>query len=211
MFNYEHLALLGTHYPLKFKLSQSHKVVKTIEEKFEFLRYNPRKDIDRWGLSITSLDGGMSGIPDLDSLFEYNNENNTSFKEEDFYVPTLAYNNFDEVLCNFEPWLGRTHVLKINPGGYFPPHRDAHDLKTFRLIVPLQNVEPPSVNFIVEDKILNLEVGRVYFVDTIKMHYLFNATSPSKDDKFNSSYWLVINVKCTPESVEKVILNLMYT
>ena len=44
MFNYEHLALLGTHYPLKFKLSQSHKVVKNIEEKFEFLRYNPRKN-----------------------------------------------------------------------------------------------------------------------------------------------------------------------
>ena len=211
MFNYEHLALLGTHYPLKFKLSQSHKVVKTIEDKFDFVKYNPRKSIDRWGLSLTSLDGTMSGIPDLDSLLEYNRENNTSYEEEDFYVPTLAYNNFDEVLRNFEPWLFRTHVLKLNPGGFFPPHRDVLGLRSFRLIVPLKNCKAPSVNFIVEDKILNFEEGRVYFVDTIKMHYIFNATSPSKDDKFNPSYWLIMNVKCNEKSVEKVLLNLMYT
>ncbi|MBX3032387.1 MAG: hypothetical protein KF865_00555 [Bdellovibrionaceae bacterium] len=34
--------------------------------------YNPRKNIARQGLSLTSLDGGLGGIPDLDSLMEYN-------------------------------------------------------------------------------------------------------------------------------------------
>jgi hypothetical protein len=187
-----------------FKSNSSQNIVKEIEDKFEFVKYNPRKNIDRWGLSITSLDGTMSGIPDLDSLLEYNRENNTSYEEEDFYVPTLAYNSFNEVLHNFEPWLFRTHVLKLNPGGFFPPHRDVLGLRSFRLIVPLKNCKAPTVNFIVEDKILNFEEGRIYFIDTIKMHYIFNAS----DDP---SYWLIMNVKCNEKSVEKVLLNLMYT
>ena len=38
------------------------------EENFEYVQYNPRKPINRYGLSVTSLDGGCSCIPDLDSL-----------------------------------------------------------------------------------------------------------------------------------------------
>ena len=30
--------------------------------KFEWLKYNPRKDINRYGLSVTSLDGNLTGI-----------------------------------------------------------------------------------------------------------------------------------------------------
>tara|TARA_Y100000310_G_scaffold12023_1_gene12504 strand:+ start:353 stop:970 length:618 start_codon:yes stop_codon:yes gene_type:complete len=196
--DYYHLAIFGAYYSINYTLTNPSNIVTEIEEKFKFIRYNPRKDIDRWGLSITSLDGGMSGIPDLDSLLEYNNENNTSLEEEDFTTPTPVYKYFKDVLDPFKSWLGRTHVLKMNPGGYFPPHRDAHDLKTFRLIVPLQNVSPPNISFIIEDKILNLKVGRVYFVDTVKIHYLFNAST-------KPTYWIVINVKTTPESVEKII------
>ena len=77
-------------------------------------------------------------------------------------------------------------------------------LHAFRLIVPLKNCNPPKVNFVLEDKILNFEEGRLYFVDTVKMHYIFNASH-------DPSYWLVMNVKCTKESVEKVLMNLEYT
>ena len=48
--------------------------------KYEWLKYNPRKDINRYGLSVTSLDGKLTGI-DLDSISEYNKENNTSYNE----------------------------------------------------------------------------------------------------------------------------------
>lgn len=204
MFNYEHLAILGTHYPTNFILDNAADIATKSDEKFEYVRYNPRKNIDRWGLSLTSLDGGMSGIPDLDSIREYNIENNTSHEEEDFSVPTLAYDDFGQILDNFEPWLFRTHILKLNSGGFFPPHRDALGLRSFRLIVPLKNCKAPSVNFILEDKILNFEEGRLYFVDTIKMHYIFNAS-------LDPSYWLVMNVKCVEEAIEKVMLNLMCT
>ena len=201
MLDYYHLAIYGKCYGTTYTLTKPTKIVTEIEEKFDWPKYNPRKDkIDRLGLPLTSLDGGMSGIPDLDSLLEYNNENNTSYGEADFSTPTPAYEYFKEVLDPFKLWLGRTHVLKMNPGGYFPPHRDAHNLKTFRLIVPLQNVSPPQVSFIVEDKILNLEVGRMHFVDTVKMHYLFNTSN-------RPTYWIVINVKTTPDAVKKVLQN----
>ena len=204
MFNYEHLALLGNCYPTNFTLNDTHGIVDTVEEKFDYVRYNPRKNIDRWGLSLTSLDGGMSGIPDLDSLREYNIENNTSYDEIDFNIPTPAYEDFKEVLDPFAPWLFRTHILKLNSGGYFPPHRDLNGLKSFRLIVPLKNCKAPNVNFILEDKILNFEEGTMYFVDTVKMHYIFNAS-------LDPSYWLILNVKSTEEAIEKVFLNLMQT
>ena len=40
--------------------------------------YNLRNPNNRWGLSITSLDGKLSGIPDLDSLLQYNKIHGTS-------------------------------------------------------------------------------------------------------------------------------------
>ena len=48
---------------------------------FEWQKYNPRKDVNRWGLSVTSSDGTFNGI-DLDSLYEYNKENKTSYKKQ---------------------------------------------------------------------------------------------------------------------------------
>ena len=51
--------------------------------KDEWKPYNVRKPNNRWGLSITSLDGGLSGIPDLDSLYEYNKKNGTTIANQD--------------------------------------------------------------------------------------------------------------------------------
>ena len=93
-----------------------------------------------------------------------------------------------------EPWEGyyyRTHFLKFGPGGFFPPHRDwdysGGQIDTFRLIMPLRNVNPPQFNFILDGQQLHWDIGRMYFLDTLKMHYLFNSS-------FTDSYWLVVNV-----------------
>ena len=42
----------------------------------DWKKYNPNKLNNRWGLSITSIDGGLSGIPDLTSLRDYEIQNN---------------------------------------------------------------------------------------------------------------------------------------
>ena len=50
---------------------------------YEYLKYNPRKDINRYGLSITSEDGSLNG-KDLDSLAELTKETGTIYDEDSF-------------------------------------------------------------------------------------------------------------------------------
>lgn len=176
-----------------------------VYSKFKFVQYNPRKQVQRYGLSITSLDGGVSGIPDLDSLREYNQENNTHYDEKDFSVrtPVAEYPPLKEILDVFGDSIFRSHILRLDPGGYFPPHRD-HKIPfvdSFRLIVPLQYVNPPHFNFVIDGDITHWDTGFVYFTDTTKAHYLFNAGDMQ-------SYWIVINVETTVENVQKVLSNL---
>jgi|TARA_B100001094_G_scaffold93431_2_gene89297 hypothetical protein len=169
---------------------------------FEWQKYNPRKDVNRWGLSVTSSDGTFNGI-DLDSLYEYNKENKTSYNEKDFNVATPVLNKqIHDILKPWDKDYYRTHFLKFGPGGFFPPHRDwnYHSGKadSFRLIMPLRNVNPPYFNFVLEDKTLHWEPGRLYFVDTLKMHYLFNSS-------FNDSYWLIVNVDLNPDTIQSTL------
>lgn len=207
--DYLRLSLFGKVVGLDMFVEDSSEFIKDTEINYQYVKYNPRKPIERYGLSITSLDGGLSGRPDLDSLLEYNKENNTSYTEGDFRVPTPIY--YDDRLKNvikpFEGLLTRTHILKLNPGGFFPAHRDSYyDLKYFRIIVPLSNVNPPLVYFILDDIVINsnMEEGRAYFVDTVKAHTIFNCS-------FDPSYWLVLNVDCVKEAVDIVVKNLRET
>ena len=197
---YSALSEYGDVFELRDKLRQPDRFVQWTEDNFEYVRYNPRKKVARYGLSITSLDGGVSGVPDLDSLYEYNKEHGTTYREYSFTVPTPVYENKDLKDCiqKWEKYMFRTHILKLDPGGFFPPHRDMRDLKfeSFRLIIPLKEVNPPDVNFVVDGKILNWVPGRMYFVNTAKVHYLFNGCS-------YPSYWLVLNIKTSEESVNE--------
>ena len=170
---------------------------------FEWQKYNPRKDVNRWGLSVTSSDGTFNGI-DLDSLYEYNKEHGTEYGEKDFNVPTPVLNQ--PLAKILEPWEGhyyRTHFLKFGPGGFFPPHRDwdytGELVDTFRLIMPLRNVNPPQFNFILDGKQLHWDIGRMYFIDTLKMHYLFNSS-------FTDSYWLIVNVAANDKTIETTMI-----
>ena len=202
---YIKLTSLGNRFQLKFYMEDAEGFVDDTEQQYEYVRYNPRKNIARYGLSITSLDGQMSGIPDLDSLLEYNIKNNTNITEKDCNIPTKLYNEpkLKELLNPFAKHLFRTHIIKLDPGGFFPVHRDAWGNPTsFRLAVPLKNCEPPNVYFILDGSITyGWELGRMYFVDTIKEHSLFNAS-------FDPSYWLVLNVALDNESINTVVNNL---
>ena len=202
---YNHLTVYGTVYDTIFELENPKKYVEWTEENFNYVKYNPRKDVNRWGLSLTSLDGEMSGIPDLDSLFEYNKENNTSYVEQDFKTTTPAYDYPDlkELLTPIQPYLFRSHILKIDKGGFFPPHRDFRGMQidSFRIIIPLYNCSSPNLTFIIDDKIINWNYGSLYFVDTAKMHYLFNAS-------FKPSYMIVLNVELNKNTIEFITNNL---
>ena len=81
---YDCLTRYGDCYELNFEVDKKLIDNELLFFKNDWVQYNPRKNIPRYGLSITSLDGGLSGIPDLDSVREYNIKNNLKLDEIDF-------------------------------------------------------------------------------------------------------------------------------
>lgn len=195
---YSTLTRFGPYYPLELK-SKVGSLIKDLEDNFDWVQYNPRKKIDREGLSITSLDGGLSGKPDLDSLYEYYNETGILLNETHFKTKTPVYEYFKEWLDPIKDYLGRTHVIKLNPGAYFPPHRDNKhsSIETFRLFLPL-NYDMQRIFFMLENTKMEFENGKMYFVDTARMHTLFNTS-------INSFYFVVVNIILSQESVDKTL------
>lgn len=195
---YQTLTRFGDYYPLNLKFKYSH-IIDQLDQNFNWVQYNPRKAIDREGLSVTSLDGGMSGYPDLDSLYEYYKETGIILDETKFNKKTPAYTYFKQWLDPLDQHLGRTHVIRLNQGGYFPPHRDNKhsDIKSFRLFMPI-NYSTKSNFFLLEDKKLEFENGKLYFIDTAKMHTVFNTAE-------TPFYFLVTNIVLSQESVDTTL------
>ena len=128
-------------------------------------------------------------------------ESNTNYEETDFNVLTDVYHKSEDLQKLVDPWkedIFRTHILKINPGGYFPPHRDYRGtlFDSFRLIVSLKN----QCKFLIEERPINFIDGSMYFIDTAKEHTLFNVHD-------QPSYWIVFNVQLNEKTVKKVTEN----
>ena len=168
---------------------------------FTWFRYNPRKNVERYGLSVTSEDGKLTG-KDLDSLYEYSKEMGKIYDEDDFTTFTDVYYKSTQVqklVDPFKPWLCRTHFLNFRKGGYFPPHIDNRGTKGkqfIRLLVPIRKCNPSFLYFMYEDKLLNFNRGYTYFLNTNKKHAIFSFS--------NDSTMLVMNIKCCQEAIDKI-------
>ena len=199
----------------RLKISENPKVILQKLEQFndKWSKYNPRKDINRWGLSVTNLDGKLGPGPDLDSLYEYNKENNTKHGELDFNIPTPVYNIVKNYCDPFKEWLFRSHILKLPPGGFFPNHIDnmGSNINSFRLLVPFQVCNPFDGGYFIYEKkeILNWKYGYLYFLNTCKTHTIFNSNSSSLDDSYpydnRNHVVLILNIKLTKQSVSTVL------
>lgn len=168
-----------------------------------WVRYQPQKPNNRYGLSVTSLDGGFSGEPDLYSLRDYNAIHGTNYWEANFKVRTNVAEFIPELnpmLDFFGPSLGRTHFLRLDAGGFFPPHRDNGAIvesPTFRVIVPISNFGKNQMKWIQEEQVLTLETGRTYFINTTRVHSLFSFV--------DNCTMLVLNVIATKEILDKLV------
>lgn len=150
-------------------------------QKYEWIKYNPRKNINRFGLSITSLDGGMSGYPDLDSLLEYYKQTGTSLPEMAFKEKTPLFYDLGKSEQDFlnSISLGRSHFLKLNSGGFFPPHRDSghlygEHLDCFRIIGCLQNCGLRQFVWLQDGQQIQLHPNKLYVINTLKIHSVFS-------------------------------------
>jgi len=171
----------------------------------DWKQYNNRKTSNRFGLSITSIDGGLSGIPDLDSLYEYNKENATNLDNQSFKKITSVYKkcrSLQSILKPFLPWLGRSHFLKINKGGFFPEHYDInktnYDDDEIRLIGFVKNTSSQHLKFCYEDNLLhNYSDGDLFYFNANKRHSVFSMS--------DEAILLVVTLKFD-EELFKVIL-----
>lgn len=205
---YSQLFQYGDFIPLRFKIDidQVEKELKVFDDMWK--PYNPNKgDRGRLGLSVTSLDGKMSGYPDLHSIYEYSKETGHKISENDFNQLTEVYEkvpSIREVLDYFKPHLGRSRFIKFRAGGHFPPHRDQSvsffTPDYYRLLVPLSNTGKNQFFIIYDDKVIPYEPGRVYLFNALKVHTVFSVT--------DEAMTLALSVNLNPESVKKVLRSL---
>lgn len=200
----EFVASYGDIVELGFPTIPTHKYQQMIEQHPGWKQYNTYKPgYNRYGLSVTSLDGGYSGVPDLESLSEYYRETGKIYYDKDFTTRTPISLEIPEVseLCDFfEDSLCRSHFLRLDKGGFFPPHRD-HNWQlpndTFRIVVPFYNFHSSHMTWIFDGKVIELREGIAYFMNTTKTHSLFSYV--------DGCTMLVLNVTAEKEIMEKMI------
>lgn len=188
---------------LDFKSWDCNKITSILSSHPGWKTYQPHKPgYNRFGLSVTSLNGGFSGDPDLYSLREYQVLHNISYNESHFKARTNLVDFIPELndfLDFWEPSLGRTHFLRLDKGGFFPPHRDNGalvEVPTFRILVPIHNFGVNDMKWLLEDKVLDLRIGQVYFINTTKIHSVFSFV--------DNCIMLVLNVNHSPEILDKM-------
>jgi len=189
---------------LDFPKWDCHKVTEIISKHPGWVYYQPQKPgYNRYGLSVTSLDGGFSGEPDLYSLREYAQLTGKVYNEQHFKVRTNITTFCPEIntfLDFWEPNLGRVHFLKLDKGGFFPPHRDnglVLSVQSFRILVPIHNFGINDMKWIQDEKVLNLRIGHTYFINTCKAHSLFSFV--------DNCIMLVLNVMVDDRMIEKMV------
>lgn len=149
--------------------------------KSDWKRYNSHKpNNNRWGLSVTSLDGGLSGIPDLNSLHNYNELHGTTLSDLDITTPTAVWDDCEEVkriLDPIKPWVLRTHFLRMDQGSFFPDHVDMQrmnfDYHTIRLTA-FVNVNEYHFKWIYDDRLIKCNNGSIWFFNSHKKHSVFS-------------------------------------
>ena len=189
---------------LDFPKWDLNKMMTVLDKHSGWKEYQPHKPgYNRYGLSVTSLDGGFSGKPDLYSLREYQNMYGESYNEMSFKKRTNIVQflpELNEFLDFWEPNLGRTHFLRLDKGGVFPPHRDNGALvsvPTFRILVPIHNFGINDMKWIQEERVLNLTLGQTYFINTSRLHSLFSYV--------DNCVMLVLNIGVDEQILSKMV------
>jgi len=169
----------------------------------EWQRYNPRKPIERYCLDLTQIPNGNENVS---SLKEFNEASGKRYQNHDFTETTDVYDSLPSIqklLTPFKPWLGRSHIIRIDAGGYFPPHYDTvvsdDSVYDVRMVACINNINKNNFKWLHEDKAVPLETGQVWFANTGKPHSVFSFT----DD----AIILVANLRFDKELLNEFLTN----
>ena len=158
------------------------KMLQEIEPfKDDWKRYNPKKTgNNRWGLSVTSYDGGLSGIPDLTSLLDYKEQTGIELHNHDIVEPTEVWKQSEELtklLAPWEKWVTRCHFLRLDKGGFFPDHYDINkhhfEYEEIRFVA-FVNANEFDFKWFYDDSIFKGNSGELYYFNANKRHSVYS-------------------------------------
>jgi hypothetical protein len=206
------LTNLGDTVKLKLNINE-HDVLNQLEKfKNNWTPYNKEKDIhdgvrnNRWGLPITSHSGDVMDNYHLNSFGYMQRYHNIEMKESDFTTPTEVYNtvpDLKKLVDVFAPDIGRVHLLRVDQGGFFPPHRDFPGVgpEYFRLLCVFGKSKPEHFVHMLDGKVFYPDPGYVYFINFQKDHSVFSFT--------NGLYALILTVKLNQRTHDLIIKHSM--
>jgi hypothetical protein len=201
------LSNLGVFEPLNIKINCGQFMQEIDQFKDDWQDYLPRTDRpnNRKSLTLTCLPG--TDYKTNPSLAQASHAAGRKLSELEFNQPTEVYKKCHSLTPLLDQWspLGRTFLIRSDVGGYFVPHRDHPSMPrdVFRLIVFLNNCGPMEYDWWMDDRKLQIEHGRVYYVNTRHTHRTISWV--------NNSIHLILNVALTSENVSQVIGNLQHT
>jgi hypothetical protein len=101
----------------------------------------------------------------------------------------------------FRPDIGRVHFLKIDAGGYFPPHVDYVGAcpEYVRLISVFGRCKPENFVQLIDGKPTYFDPGYFYWVNFQREHSVFSFT--------DSVYSLILTIKLNQRTHDLIIKN----
>lgn len=202
------LCSLGNTAKLKFSFNEH-----TVLDQLEFFKdnwcpYNQNKDSvnNRWGLPITSHTGDVMDNYHLNSFGYMQKYHDVEMKEENFTEPTDVYYRIPQLgnlIDIFKPDIGRVHLLRVDQGGFFPPHRDFPGVgpEYFRLLAVFGKCRPENFVHMLDGKTMYPDPGHLYFVNFQLDHSVFSFT--------DGLYALILTVKLNERTHDIIINNTM--
>lgn len=205
---WQSLVNLGDQVKLKWKID--HREVENQLDKFKdcWCPYNLKKDEhnNRWGLPVTSYSGDVMDNYHLNSFGYMQKYHDVKMKESDFVTPTEVYKTIPEIsklVDIFMPDIGRVHLLRIDQGGFFPPHRDFHGVSPeyFRLLMVFGRCSPENYVQLINGNPRYPEPGYLYFTNFQLDHSVFSFS--------NNLYSLILTVKLNQRTQKLILTNTM--
>jgi hypothetical protein len=186
-------------------------VEKQLEQfKENWCPYNVKKDTknNRWGLPVTSHTGDVMDNYHLNSFGYMQKYHDVEMKEENFTTPTDVYRAIPDIaklVDIFAPDIGRVHLLRIDQGGFFPPHRDYQGIapEYLRLLCVFGRCSPENYVQLIDGKPLYPEAGWVYLTNFQLDHSVFSFS--------DNLYSLILTVKLNERTHHLIMKNLMNT
>ena len=170
--------------------------------------YNQKKDThnNRWGLPVTSHTGDVMDNYHLNSFGYMQKYHDVEMKEENFNTPTEVYKKIPgiaKLVDVFSPDIGRVHLLRVDQGGFFPPHRDFHGVapEYFRLLCVFGKCKPENFVHMLNGKPMYPDPGFLYFVNFQLDHSVFSFS--------DGLYALILTVKLNQRTTDIILKNTM--